>query len=78
MTLTKGQGQPMSHHFEGLSTDYLLASIITTVNNVRDIVKKWIFSKFLVNTVTLTKGQGHQMSHHFLIYLYGHTFGHVS
>ena len=66
VTLTFGQGHQMTHLFEGLHTDYLLVkSHNSTVNSVWDIVKNYIISKFLVNTMTLTKGQGHPMPHYF-------------
>ena len=44
VTLTVGQGHPMSHNFEGFHTGHLLAkSHNSTMNSVGDIVKKWIF-----------------------------------
>ena len=67
VTLTFSQGHPMSHHFKFLPPGYLWAmSHNSTLNSVWDIVKnvkKCLFSKFLVNTVTLT--EGHPRSYHF-------------
>ena len=58
MTLTFGQGHPISHLLEALLTGYLLVTSHNfTVISVFRYCQKRINSKFSVYTMTVTKGK---------------------